>query len=51
MKKAAEKGLNINKTKLVFDASMLALSFVLMFTILGEFRLEYIGILTIISAF
>lgn len=48
---ATEKGLNINKTKLVFDASMLALSFVLMFTILGEFRLEYIGILTIISAF
>lgn len=48
---AVAKGFDIVKTKLVFDASMLGLSFVLMFTLLGEFRLDLIGILTIISAF
>ncbi len=48
---AESKGFNMNKTKLVFDASMLTLSLVMMFTLLGGFKLEFIGILTVISAF
>ena len=48
---AEAKGLDMNKTKLVFDASMLALAIVLMFTLLGNFKFEYIGILTVITAF
>ena len=48
---AVAKGFDIVKTKLVFDASMLALSFILMFALLGKFRFDLIGILTIISAF
>ena len=52
VKEVAEaKGFDIVKTKLVFDASMLGLSFVLMFALLGEFRFDFIGILTVISAF
>ena len=45
------KGFNLNRTKLVFDASMLGLSIVMMFALLGEFRLDLIGVLTIVSAF
>ena len=48
---AVAKGFDMVKTKLVFDASMLGLSFVLMFLLLGEFRFDFIGILTVISAF
>jgi uncharacterized membrane protein YczE len=48
---AVAKGFKLVKTKLVFDASMLALSFILMFTLIGEYRFDFIGILTIISAF
>ena len=48
---AVAKGFKVIKTKLVFDASMLALSFILMFLLIGEFRFDFIGILTIISAF
>lgn len=48
---ATAKGFNMNKTKLIFDASMLALALVLMFALLGEFNTKYIGILTIITAF
>lgn len=48
---ADEKKFDLNKTKLIFDASMLLLSLVLMFAFLGEFRFDMIGPLTIISAF
>ena len=52
VKEVAEaKGFDINKMKLVFDASMLALSLVLMFVLLGEFDFEFIGVITVISAF
>ena len=45
------KGINLNKMKLIFDASMLLLSFILMFVLLGEFRFDIIGIITIVAAF
>ncbi len=48
---AVAKGFKLVKTKLVFDASMLALSIILMFALLGEYRFDFIGILTIVSAF
>ena len=48
---AEAKGFDMNKTKLTFDASMLALAVILMFTLLGGFRLEFIGVLTVITAF
>ncbi len=48
---AEEKGFNMNRTKLVFDASMLALSILLMLVLLGEFSFELIGVLTIVAAF
>ena len=48
---AESKNINLNKMKLIFDASMLALTFVLMFGLLGEFRLDIVGPLTVISAF
>ena len=52
VKEVAEaKGFNVNKMKLIFDASMLALSLTMMFILLGEFRFDLIGILTVISAF
>lgn len=47
---AREKGVDVNKMKLVFDASMLLLTFVLMYALLGEFRFEFIGVLTIVSS-
>lgn len=48
---ATAKRLNINNMKLIFDASMLILSLIMMFILLGKFRFDMIGILTIISAF
>ena len=48
---AEAKGFDVNKTKLTFDASMLALAIVLMFSLLGSFKLEFIGILTVVTAF
>lgn len=52
VKEVAEtKNINVNKMKLLFDASMLALTFILMFALLGEFRFDIVGPLTIISAF
>ena len=45
------KGFNINKLKLIFDASMLALTVILMFILLGEFKIDIIGPLTVIAAF
>lgn len=48
---AEAKSFDINKTKLVFDASMLALAMILMFSLLGKFKFEFIGILTVITAF
>ena len=48
---AEAKGFDINKTKLTFDASMLALAIVLMFILLGSFKFEFIGVLTVITAF
>ena len=48
---AEEKGLNMNKFKLIFDASMFAIAIVLMFILIGEFCFDLIGPLTIISAF
>ena len=41
----------MNKMKLAFDASMLALTVILMFAMLGKFRLDIIGPITVISAF
>ena len=52
VKEVAEaKKFNVNKMKLVFDASMLALTVVMMFTLLGGFYVDIIGPLTIITAF
>ena len=48
---AEAKGFDINKTKLIFDASMLGLAIVLMLVFFGELRFEYLGILTVITAF
>lgn len=48
---ADAKGFDVNKMKLAFDASMLLLTFVLMFLLLGEFCLDIIGPITIIAAF
>ena len=48
---ATAKGFDVNKMKLGFDASMLALSIVMMLVLLGEFRFDMMGPLTIIAAF
>ena len=45
------KNINMNKMKLLFDASMLALSFIMMFALLGTFRFDLIGIITVVAAF
>ena len=45
------KNISLGKIKLIFDASMLALTFILMFTLLGGFHVDIIGPLTVISAF
>ncbi len=48
---AEARGFDMNKLKLIFDASMLALTVVLMFLLLGGFKIDIIGPLTVISAF
>jgi uncharacterized membrane protein YczE len=48
---AEAKGFEIKNTKLIFDASMLNLAIALMFLFFGKWRLEYIGVLTVITAF
>lgn len=52
VKEVAEaKGMDSSKMKLIFDASMLLLTFILMFSLLGGFYIDIIGPLTVISAF
>ncbi len=48
---AEEKGIDTSKMKLIFDASMLGLTFIMMFVLLGGFFIDIIGPLTVISAF
>lgn len=48
---AEAKGIDMAKMKLYFDASMLALTLILMFSLLGGFYIDIIGPLTVISAF
>ena len=48
---AEHKGINLNKFKLIFDSSMLAIALVLMFVFIGKFCFDLFGPLTIISAF
>lgn len=48
---AEAKNLNMNKMKLALDLSMLILTFVLMFALLGEFSFEFIGPITVIAPF
>ena len=48
---AEAKGLNVAKMKLIFDASMLTLTAILMFALLGGFYIDIIGPLTVIAAF
>lgn len=48
---AESKGIDLSKMKLFFDGSMLAISIAMMLLLLGEFRFDMIGALTIISAF
>ena len=48
---ADAKGFNINRMKLAFDASMLALSILLMLVLLGEFKFDMIGYITVIATF
>lgn len=45
------KGININRMKLIFDSSMLLVSLILMLVLLGEFRFDLIGIITVVAAF
>ena len=52
VKEVAEaKRIDVNKMKLAFDASMLTLTAVLMFALLGGFNVDIIGPLTVLSAF
>ena len=48
---AEAKGFNMARVKLVFDASMLALTVILMFGLLGGFFVDIIGYITVIAAF
>ena len=48
---AEEKGFNVNKMKLIFDASMLTITAILMFALLRGFYIDIIGPLTVIAAF
>lgn len=48
---AEAKNFNMAKMKLIFDGSMLALTFILMFMLLGGFFIDIIGPLTVIAAF
>lgn len=52
VKETAEaKGFDMPRVKLIFDASMLVLSIVIMLVLLRDFKYEIVGALTIISAF
>ena len=48
---AKAKSVEVDKMKLIFDTSMLALSLVMMFVLLGGFRLDMLGPFTICTAF
>ena len=48
---AEAKRFDMAKMKLIFDASMLGLTVILMFLLLGGFRLDIIGPITVIAAF
>lgn len=48
---AESKGIDLSKMKLFFDGSMLAISIAMMLLLLGEFRFDMIGVLTVIAAF
>lgn len=48
---AESKGIDLSKMKLFFDGSMLAISIAMMLLLLGEFRFDMIGALTVIAAF
>lgn len=48
---AEAKGIDLAKMKLIFDGSMLFITVVLMFTLLGGFYIDILGPLTVISAF
>lgn len=48
---AESKGINVAKMKLIFDASMLTLTLLLMFLLLGGFYIDIIGPLTVAAAF
>jgi uncharacterized membrane protein YczE len=52
VKEVAEaKGIDLAKMKLIFDGSMLLITIVLMFTLLGGFYIDILGPLTVIAAF
>lgn len=52
VKEVAEaKGIKMDKLKLIFDTSLLVIALIMMFAFFGEFLLDIIGPLTIISAF
>ena len=48
---AESKGIDTSKMKLIFDASMLLITIVMMFALLGGFYIDILGPLTVISAF
>ena len=52
VKEVAEaKNIEVSKMKLIFDASMLFITIVLMFALLGGFYIDILGPLTVIAAF
>ena len=52
VKEVAEaKGIDLAKMKLIFDGSMLLITIVLMFALLGGFYIDILGPLTVIAAF
>ena len=48
---ADSKGIDMSRMKLIFDGSMLLITVVMMFALLGGFYIDILGPLTIISAF
>jgi len=48
---AVAKGINMSRMKLAFDTGMLLLTVIMMFVLLGGFRLDIIGPITVIAAF
>lgn len=48
---AEAKGIDMSKMKLVFDASMLLITIVMMFALLGGFYFDILGPLTVVAAF